>query len=783
MSDDDGPRVNPGYPLAQLRKALSGAGEQAPKRVEQWRRVLSGLFDGALRIGSRTPVQNTPPWVTLEVVHGGFATGNWAAAGPLQPHEIQKLDAAPRPSQLTDRAALNLYYLGDLGRPELAAMLANGHFRVAVPEEGALLIAAWLMERGEAERAAGLVETIAPFFDRLRFYPIPHPRPARAGTGVYVHTVGESIASLRAKRPQAAVERMNEAIEIWTSLYDRAVGLFLETVEGDMPALQTDSSGQLLRGPDGQPLVAGGWPCRRYPPDWAPRARRLLADYAQVRAHHTLCGKPEKAKENFARLRGYLAMCSDDPGSLTGRDVGMIRKILASYLARHGAPGSERRRATRVDQAAALARPMRHLLARVLADRLQGYPEDEGAAEAPSLLGPLTADEAMGIGAPAGAPLPPSVTALAMRCLEAPLDVLVERRIVPSSEAMAGVLPLLTARTRAAAIADPALGRVYEAVYRAFRRRRSLLLLDLESQVRLAELPWIAAIEPWVGSDGASRDAARATLVQSTALAIRAFPQTILPNKLVKELRALAAGAGVSVPLVDELAAYIFMGAFSETFLRAARTAGRLLGGSLYERYYGIPYGAILRLDDVTKGRSGVPTSPGFARLCEERAGTDRGGSWSVARNGAIIEQAEILTTHNLAALFGALDLAGSLRPQLPLLARRCFAWICRRQQMRISDWRAELQMMKNTAYAWRQMMFYLSLLDQSEINAFLDWSAAHLEGQRDEFRRRFAPVTQGLVVVAGGDHFDPDGYHAPSGGRRFLGWSVGRHWLLAERA
>lgn len=711
MSDDDGPRVNPGYPLAQLRKALSGAGEQAPKRVEQWRRVLSGLFDGALRIGSRTPVQNTPPWVTLEVVHGGFATGNWAAARPLQPHEIQKLDAAPRPSQLTDCAALNLYYLGDLGRPELAAMLANGHFRVAVPEEGALLIAAWLMERGEAERAAGLVETIAPFFDRLRFYPIPHPRPARAGTGVYVHTVGESIASLRAKRPQAAVERMNEAIEIWTPLYDRAVGLFLETVEGDMPALQTDSSGQLLRGPDGQPLVAGGWPCRRYPPDWAPRARRLLADYAQVRAHHTLCGKPEKAKENFARLRGYLAMCSDDPGSLTGRDVGMIRKILASYLARHGAPGSERRRATRVDQAAAVARPMRHLLARVLAGRLQGYPEDEGAAEAPSLLGPLTADEAMGIGAPAGAPLPPSVTALAMRCLEAPLDVLVERRIVPSSEAMAGVLPLLTARTRAAAIADPALGRVYEAVYRAFRRRRSLLLLDLESQVRLAELPWIAAIEPWVGSDGASRDAAR-----DARPIDRPGDQGVPADDTPQQAGERAAGARRGGRRVRPPGRRVGRRHLHGRVLRnvlARRPDGRPpAGGSLYERYYGIPYGAILRLDDVTKGRFGVPTSPGFARLCEERAGTDRGGSWSVARNGAIIEQAEILTTHNLAALFGALDLAGSLRPQLPLLARRCFAWICRRQQMRISDWRAELQMMKNTAYAWRQMMFYLSLLD-----------------------------------------------------------------------
>jgi hypothetical protein len=68
----------------------------------------------------------------------------------------------------------------------------------------------------------------------------------------------------------------------------------------------------------------------------------------------------------------------------------------------------------------------------------------------------------------------------------------------------------------------------------------------------------------------------------------------------------------------------------------------------------------------------------------------------------------------------------------------------------------------------WR-MLFYLSLIDQSEVNSFLDWSVAYLTGQRDEFRQRFTPVMQGLTVVAGGDHFDPEGYHLPSGGRRFL--------------
>jgi hypothetical protein len=90
MTDqDDKLRVNPGYALGQLTKALSGKGERAATRVTQWQRVIAGMLKGTLQFGSRTPVANTSPWVTLEVVCGGFATGSFAAAGSLRPHEVK----------------------------------------------------------------------------------------------------------------------------------------------------------------------------------------------------------------------------------------------------------------------------------------------------------------------------------------------------------------------------------------------------------------------------------------------------------------------------------------------------------------------------------------------------------------------------------------------------------------------------------------------------------------------------------------------------------------------
>ena len=42
FSGADGPRVNPLYALAQLRKAMAN---HAPERVQQWGRVLSGTSD------------------------------------------------------------------------------------------------------------------------------------------------------------------------------------------------------------------------------------------------------------------------------------------------------------------------------------------------------------------------------------------------------------------------------------------------------------------------------------------------------------------------------------------------------------------------------------------------------------------------------------------------------------------------------------------------------------------------------------------------------------------
>jgi hypothetical protein len=268
---------------------------------------------------------------------------------------------------------------------------------------------------------------------------------------------------------------------------------------------------------------------------------------------------------------------------------------------------------------------------------------------------------------------------------------------------------------------------------------------------------------------------ARQALEEVSLLAITSFPQTIIPNKLLQELRALVKEAQLAVPLVEELAVDIFMGAFGEHFYKAARGAGELMEGTLYARYYNLNYVEVRKLREtgaISRLLSAKESS--LAQWCADRAGVEL-GTWKPAINGMIVEQQQIVTTQNLAALYAGLGLGAALGPRLEELARKCFVWICRRQQMRASNWHAGLITLKLTAYGWRQMVFYLSLLPRERVEDFLKWSGAHVEKQREGYRLRMEPALKGLAEAAA----DRDAEN--NGGRRFLGWAAGRHWVMGE--
>ena len=151
--------------------------------------------------------------------------------------------------------------------------------------------------------------------------------------------------------------------------------------------------------------------------------------------------------------------------------------------------------------------------------------------------------------------------------------------------------------------------------------------------------------------------------------------------------------------------------------------------------------------------------------------------------NGTILEQSQILTTHNLATLIDTLGLRDRVADLAPELADRAFAWLIRWLRQPQPTWRAQLQAVKNAAYAWRQAICFLSLCPppvQAEALAGLR-SQVQATGDED-FQARFRPAVDGLAHVIAGGRFDAAGRAPdPAGGRRFLGWTAGSHWILGQ--
>ncbi|TCO23228.1 hypothetical protein EV652_10951 [Kribbella steppae] len=770
MPDEAEVTASPAYAVGQLQRAFqralaaddAGVRRRAAGRAEMWRAVLDGIATGRLTIGSRTPVADTPAWVTLEVAHGGFATGRYLAETALRDDELERLRSVPvdAPGD-SDRERLNLWYLGDDGLAELLDALRTGRYRVDVPEEAALLVVAWLLEHGRDAAALDLVAELRPLMHRLRFTPRFEVTPVPSGAVVRLQPVGEVRDSLRQATVRPPIAAMLETLRVWNPLYDRLVELWCETVEDELPEVAGST-------------VVGGWPCTVWPADWSERRRQWLDDYRAAAESHHSSDAHRHARSNFTRLRSALERCPDDSAALTGREVGWIRRALANTITAHGAPRSQTRAALRATQAAVAARPTYAALSRVLSARMDSYPDDGGLPSLDPIAADVSEDEAS-VASP-GYPIPPHLVAKAARALEAPVGELVDRGVIPSGEVLARVLPQITSQLIAANIDDSALASAYARAYAAFRRRRSLLLLNLEHQVRFDELPWIAAVAPFRARRGQAARAADQSLRETTVLALGAFPQAILPNPLLRELSALTNQAGLRLPLVEEVAADIFMGTFTTKWRDAATIASRVLSGTLYGGYYDLPED--WPAAGVTRKRWRKSTAEDFAQLCVRRSQEARTGDGKgyVASNGVVLEQSQILTTQNLAVLVDALELIGWARDAGGELADRSFVWLVRRMSQPALNWVSGLQTIKNAAYAWRQAIFFLSFCEP----AVQRESLARLRDRAAVLGPRFAPAVDGLEAVIEGGRFDGSG-RMSGGGRRLLGWSVGPHWAQRD--
>jgi hypothetical protein len=678
---------------------------------EQFRLVVDGIRQGHLAVGSRTPVADVPAWATLKVVTGGFATGELLAGGPLLPHEF-KLERgfATDVGVPVSRQALNDWCLTEAGLQWLQQLLVCGAWRIDVPEEGALLVVAALVGAGRMEHALTVLRAIVPFFDRLRFYPVPdQPRAAPLAT-VCRQPLSTTIRELEAIRVPRQVARMNDAITRIAGYEDRVVALFLEVVDDDS----------------------------RPDTDWFARATALSREVQAAQQLDRSNRRLNDHRRPLPRLFLLLQRCVDGDVDVVNEQRTRLRWTLSLITNKRGAPGSTAHTALRAAQAQQAAQPTHRQLAHVVIERVTPCLGDGCLVDVDGVTQPV-GDHAV----------PHGIVKKLERSLQAPVDVLVERGVIPSAEVLATVAPQLTAQARSAGIADTSLRGVYSAVYQAFRRRRSLLLLNLEHQVRLEELPWIGVLEGDLTSSASTVAMSRSVYEQLASLTLTSFPHTLVPNTLLQEFVALAKGAAIDAPFTEELAADIFMGTFTPKFIAAAQVAARLLGGSVYERAYGLPFDRVLTL--------GASSTAPFASLCGQLAASPTGLSSRVAASGRVIEQQQLLTTHNLAVLVTTASLSSSSSLPWTTLAQQCFeAVLALRQQT--ANPRDALVKHKAGAFAWRQLVFFLSLADDDSVEAWRAGVSSTMAAQP-----ALRPYWRGLQKAIDG--------HVASLDERYLGW------------
>ena len=751
--------------------AAQSAVARALAKVAAWRQALAGMASGDIQVGSRQALRDVPAWVTPGVLHGGFASGSLMAGGAVLPHEshwLAQLAAGQQPGATAgdcahialqptaderraslagevDRAPLNDWFLTEAGMAQLLHWLDDGRWRITVAEEGALLCVAWLLREGYDTSAARLLDTLSPYWNQLRFYPIPAATPMPAPDHVSLRSAQDVANQLKVLPTSFAVLAQHEAIHVWRPLQDELVLLWLRAVPQALSpegvawpdgALHETTSQAVPRLRAGTRVAEGGLPVAQ--PDaawqtlataWHQRMRKAQAQHQRSRAH---CRPGSHFGQLWVMLHQVLL-----GHALSDVQRQQLRFVLACQISKHGVPGDAQHQAWRAAQIAQTDTVWHGMWGQALARRLlaQGpFGPGDGVADLSAVLHAATPEEAaQGPHVPVGTPVWRNLRRKIRRAQQASVPALVAAGVVPSSEVLAQVLPASTAAQYARSMPDAASGQLLGALWRAFRRRRSLLLLNHESQLKFHELPWVlrllqhaaqskrpmradvdeaaqAAKPRQLDMAELARGQALQQLDAAARLALTQFPQSAFPNPLLWEFRALAEQAGWAVPWVEELAADIFMGSFTPKFGQAIDQALPWLAGSLYAQHFRLDLPVLRELVAPAvafgnaaheQSQAGVVVSKTAKRELDAlfkrwlaqtglldhlrgRAGL-AASDVGVGANGALIEQLCIVSTANFAPLglrFGWSDeAAAQASTQAPetwrIAAQQAFASLC----------------------------------------------------------------------------------------------------------
>ena len=114
---------------------------------------------------------------------------------------------------------------------------------------------------------------------------------------------------------------------------------------------------------------------------------------------------------------------------------------------------------------------------------MKRYDPEDGIDDLSDVLSPVRLGEIF-------LDVPKSLKKKISMCRNGNLSDLARLGVIKSCETLANLAPIIAAAAVTGGIKDPRFRILSYAVSCAFSRRRSLLLLDMSSQVKLRDLPW-----------------------------------------------------------------------------------------------------------------------------------------------------------------------------------------------------------------------------------------------------------------------------------------------------
>jgi hypothetical protein len=582
-------------------------------------------------------------WKLAVAVHAGPRGGRRVDAPASSEAELW------RSAGCASLAEANLHFLDGPGRRSLGQAFLSGDFLIAAPCEAAGLALAGLLEEGRSVEARQLRDSLTPFLEQARFYPrlLARAQRPRPGT-VHCRSAGQVMEELEGYRPPREVRRMAEAVQGWRPLYERLLELVGET------RLQ-------------------GWPFQHYPSGWAQRAQESCLAVGQALEGGCDCHFPQRASSNLRQLSDLVGRAAERPGSLTGRQVGLARRILLDSEQRWGALGSAQRGAALRQRRACSGSLSTAAVREAMVERLRRYDPACGVDDITSLL------DYHGESAPA------ALARRVWRAWQAPPRLLAEVGVVKTAQQLARLASQWTAGLlRQASPAGRLLGDGYQA-WRAAGGQGDFL-----------QLPWAL---PFAQRVRACSSGASDLLREMLELFWERFPDSDPPLALQSEWAQLADWGDIDLRPAA-----------------LARATARAASGTLYERYYLLPSERLL---DLPVEQEQPLQSSELWRLAAERcpAGASR---------RQVEEELRLLTSAGMWAWWER------LRPRVAPLAaaEKGLAAIARASSSTCSTRYRQSQRHRRMAHAWQRVVFFASLLEEAQQRELLAAAGTRYAGQ-----------------------------------------------------